>query len=265
MRYSVITINYNNKDGLSKTIQSVINQKYNDYEYIIIDGGSTDGSIDIIKEHVYGITYWISEKDNGIYNAMNKGILVAKGDYCIFMNSGDCFHSPNVLEMISQYSEDVINGKVSRDDYPYPNGFFKDTITMIDLYRRSLEHQSSFIRRTLFENCPYDENLKIVADWKFFIQQIILNNCSFRNTDIIVADYDISGISSNNLNLDKSERQKVLKELLPNRILLDYERFAYTDDCFIDIAQKVYPKRGAKKMIYLFSKFVLWLSNTIKI
>ena len=89
MKLSVITINFNNRDGLRKTIESVVNQTYNDFEYIIIDGGSTDGSVDVIKEYADRIDYWVSEPDKGIYNAMNKGIDVAKGEYCIFMNSGD--------------------------------------------------------------------------------------------------------------------------------------------------------------------------------
>ena len=91
-KISVITINYNNKSGLEKTIQSVISQTYFELEYIIIDGGSSDGSIDVIKKYENKIDYWISEQDKGIYNAMNKGIAQAHGEYCNFMNSGDCFH-----------------------------------------------------------------------------------------------------------------------------------------------------------------------------
>ena len=91
MRYSIITINYNNEEGLRHTIESIVCQTYTDFEFIIIDGGSTDGSVDVIKEYAEHIAYWVSEKDNGRYNAMNKGVCQAKGDYCIFMNSGDCF------------------------------------------------------------------------------------------------------------------------------------------------------------------------------
>ena len=93
MRFSVITINYNNREGLNKTIKSVLCQSINDYEYIIIDGGSTDGSVDIINNNANFITYWVSEKDNGIYHAMNKGVAHAHGEYCIFMNSGDIFYN----------------------------------------------------------------------------------------------------------------------------------------------------------------------------
>ncbi len=89
MKLSIITINKNNAYGLRKTIQSVINQTYSNIEYIIIDGASTDGSIDVIKKFEDKIDWWASEPDTGIYNAMNKGIKIATGDYCQFLNSGD--------------------------------------------------------------------------------------------------------------------------------------------------------------------------------
>lgn len=102
MRISIITVNFNNKDGLERTIKSVISQKPELYEYIIIDGGSTDGSVDVIKKHSQHIHYWVSEKDNGIYHAMNKGIAVATGDYCNFLNSGDTYHDSYVLSRLAQ-------------------------------------------------------------------------------------------------------------------------------------------------------------------
>jgi len=100
MKFSIITVNYNNKTGLFNTIKSVINQTFSDFEFIIIDGGSDDGSIEVIKEYSDRITYWVSERDNGIYNGMNKGIVQAKGDYVNFMNSGDTFYSNNTLENV---------------------------------------------------------------------------------------------------------------------------------------------------------------------
>ncbi len=91
MKLSIITVNLNNKDGLQKTIDSVISQTFKDFEWIVIDGGSTDGSKELIEKYSDYISYWVSEPDKGIYNAMNKGIKVAKGDYLEFLNSGDIF------------------------------------------------------------------------------------------------------------------------------------------------------------------------------
>ena len=107
MKYSIITVNYNNKEGLRRTIESVIHQTFHDYEFIIIDGGSTDGSMDVLKEYDAQINYWVSEPDSGIYNAMNKGIAKAKGEYLNFMNSGDCFYTADVLEKVSLYNSNA--------------------------------------------------------------------------------------------------------------------------------------------------------------
>ena len=114
MTLSIITINYNNAAGLEKTIKSVISQTCKRYEFIIIDGGSKDGSKDIIEKYQDQITYWVSEPDNGIYNAMNKGVKVAKGEYCIFMNSGDIFVDNDVIRDVFNigFSADIITGGI---------------------------------------------------------------------------------------------------------------------------------------------------------
>ena len=164
MKFSIITINYNNREGLSRTIESVVYQISTDYEFIIIDGGSTDGSVDVIKENKKRITYWISEKDNGVYHAMNKGIAQAHGDYCVFMNSGDCFHSPDVLDTIKKHQGDIICGKVLKGNAKSPSGPRKSTITLVDLMRGSLPHQAMFIKRELLLKHPYEENYRILSD-----------------------------------------------------------------------------------------------------
>ena len=112
MKYSIITVNYNNKNGLEMTIKSVLGQTCKDFEYIIIDGGSTDGSVEVIKKYASRIDYWVSEPDKGVYNAMNKGIRKATGDYLNFMNSGDAYHSTSALEIIAglHSDDDIIIG-----------------------------------------------------------------------------------------------------------------------------------------------------------
>lgn len=261
MRYSIITINFNNKAGLSQTINSVITQTNNDYEFIIIDGGSNDGSKDIIKEHENHITYWISEKDNGIYHAMNKGVAQAHGNYCIFMNSGDCFHFPEVLDSIANYQEDIICGKVIKGNNTKASGLYKSSISLVDLMRASLPHQAMFIKRELLVKHPYDENYKILSDWKFSIETIVFDNCSFRNIDIIVANYDTTGISTNSNGLLPKEREQILKELFPPRITIDYERLTPVDDELLDQSLLLTQTVGARKLVKSFSNFVLKFIN----
>ena len=110
---SIITINLNNREGLRKTIESVVNQTFQDFEFIVIDGASTDGSVEVIQDYPR-INYWISEPDTGIYNAMNKGIAKATGEYCLFLNSGDTLFQINTLTGILQSNPkgDIIFGNV---------------------------------------------------------------------------------------------------------------------------------------------------------
>ena len=261
MRFSVITINYNNKEGLEHTIESVLSQTNKDYEYIIIDGGSTDGSMDVIKTYQDHITYWLSEKDQGVYHAMNKGVVHAHGDYLIFMNSGDRFYSPDVLSSLYEYQEDIICGKVLKGDSSRPSGHHKQIISLVDLMRASLPHQAMFIKRELLLKHPYDEKYKILSDWKFSIETIIFDNCSFRNIDIIVANYDTTGISTNSNGLLPKERELILKELFPPRITIDYERLTPVDDELLDQSLLLTQTVGARKLVKSFSNFVLKFIN----
>jgi len=261
MRYSIITINYNNKEGLRHTIESVINQSFKDFEYIIIDGGSTDGSVDVIKEYADHVNYWVSEKDKGVYNAMNKGIAQAKGDYLVFMNSGDCFHSPDVLELMADYHEYIICGKVLKGDSTIPCGHHKPTISLVDLMRGSLPHQAMFIKREIMARHPYDENYKILSDWKFCIHALVYDNCTFRNSDVIVADYDTSGISTNSNGLLAKERKFILQEMFPPRVIKDYQRLAPVDDELLDLSILLTQTVGARRLAKRFIKLLLRLTH----
>ncbi len=231
-KLSIITVNYNNARGLDITLKSVKEQTFRDFEYIVIDGGSTDDSPLILKDHSGDITFWVSEPDRGIYHAMNKGILASKGEYLQFLNSGDWFTNKSVLETIFEpgYTEDILYGDVN---YEFENNRFEparigseEKITMAYFYRHMFPHQASFIRKELFSEEMYDETLKIIADWKFFIDRIVLKNCSIRKIGFPVVNYDMSGISSQTkyLSMHNNEKQKVLDQLLPPRIARDYEK-----------------------------------------
>lgn len=225
MRLSIITINYNNKDGLINTINSVVNQTANDFEYIIIDGGSSDGSLDVIKENASSIHYWVSEKDTGIYNAMNKGTKAAHGDYCLFLNSGDSFIDREVIERALSYdfSVDVISGSIKTTTGRISTP--PEYVTMKTFVLGSLPHQATFIKRELLLDNPYDERFKIGGDWRFFIQVLIYKNVSYMRIPMVISLFDTSGISSTENK--QSERRLYEKELcrdvLPSRIEDDYK------------------------------------------
>jgi glycosyltransferase involved in cell wall biosynthesis len=215
-KLSIITVNLNNSNGLQKTIESVEKQTYSDFEFIVIDGGSTDGSMDLIKSSDR-ITYWISEPDKGIYNAMNKGIERAKGEYCFFLNSGDWFSNEKVLEkfLTKGEGEDFLFGNVDTD-----RGIrkAKEKITFFTFYSGTIIHQSVFTKRSLFlKYGTYDETLTIVADWEFFLRTIINDKCTYRYIDETICRYEYTGVSSDLRNHEKlaNQRQQVLKTMYP--------------------------------------------------
>ena len=263
MKYSVVTINYNNHVGLRQTIESVVSQTYDDYEYIIIDGGSTDGSVDVINMYANEIYYWVSEKDHGIYHAMNKGVNHSHGDYCIFMNSGDTFYDNRVLEIVSRCltNEDILVGKVVIDDQnhiisPPP---MSGQMTLYHLYSGSIPHQGAFIKTDLLRKYPYDETLKISSDWKFFVQTLILDNCSIRYIDEFVACYDMNGFSAANPKLMREEKDKVLEEMFPSRVLADYHRMKDSECLTQTLTPLLRRSFGIDKLVYKFGKLLLKL------
>jgi glycosyltransferase involved in cell wall biosynthesis len=216
-KLSIITINYNNDKGLKKTIESALSQTFTDYEYIIIDGGSTDESVDIIKANADKIHYWVSEKDAGVYNAMNKGILKATGEYCYFLNSGDYLWSADVLERVFKESNseaivygNMINGRTQQLNLgPHPLSFY-------DLFINTIYHQSAFIKRSLFDKIGlYSEHFKVVSDWEFFIKALCLEHCSYKYVNVDVALYEVGGLSFQDRASNYRDREIVMKQLVP--------------------------------------------------
>lgn len=236
MKYSIITVNYNNSKGLRKTIESVINQSYNDFEYIVIDGGSDDGSREVIEEYANRISYWVSEPDNGIYNAMNKGIMKAIGDYLIFMNSGDSFYDHDVLKNVLPYlTADIVHGRLFYNSGRERSVYLKREPDMQHFLDNTLNHQSSFIARKLFVDTLYDEHYKIVSDWKFFMEKLILQNCSFVSIPVKVGIFEEGGISESNGTLDAKERQEVLEQMFPPRMVKTFIRFKGKESPMLDL------------------------------
>lgn len=237
---TIITINWNNDTGLEKTMSSVLGQVCTDFEYIVVDGASTDGSVDVIKKYAekFGDRLkWVSEKDKGIYNAMNKGIGMASGEYVQFLNSGDCLASPNVTERMLKVLKDrdfptILYGNMLKD---MPDGrilrdkcFAGQDITFLGFYTGTLNHSPAYIKRSLFDKYGlYDESLRIVSDWKWYLQAIVLGEEKPEYTDIDVTLFDMTGISETNKELDKAERRQVLEGLVPASILADYGRWAF--------------------------------------
>lgn len=240
---SIITINRNNSVGLEKTMKSVLSQTIEKFEYIVIDGASTDGSVAVIRmfaeefgEHLR----WITEADTGIYNAMNKGVQMATGDYVQFLNSGDCLTDETVVERMMRALEQnnypsILYGNMLKD---MPDGmilrdrcFAGQDITFLGFYVGTLNHSPAYIRRQLFDKYGlYDETLKIVSDWKWYLQAIVLGEEKPVYVNIDVTLFDMHGISETNLELRDEEKAKEMSALIKSTFLVDYERWSFPID-----------------------------------
>lgn len=223
VKLSVITINYNDLEGLRKTFESVTSQSNRNFEYIVVDGGSTDGSVDFLKENDTQINNWISEKDSGIYNAMNKGIKAATGEYLMFINSGDFLYDNNVIEKVlasvdGQYGIYYGNLIYSLEGIPTQLWTPPDELSFSYFISDSLPHPASVIQKDLFEkHFYYSEDLRIVSDWEFFVYAVCKANVPYKHLDFTVADFDNSGTSSVAANGEKIrlEKMKVYQKHFP--------------------------------------------------
>ena len=216
-KISIITINYNNLEGLKKTVESVVRQTWQELEYIVIDGGSTDGSREYIESQSAHFDYWVSEPDKGIYNAMNKGIDKATGEYLLFLNSGDHFFNDEVLlrnhEFLVEKDLVYFNLNVIGGNQNYVKEY-TDELTFTYFMKDSLPHPATFIKATLFEKVGlYDEGLKIVSDWKFFIVSICTYNSTYIRINHILSTFYLDGLSSDyqNKNIILEEKNQVLQ------------------------------------------------------
>ena len=230
MKFSIITVNYNNAAGLENTIKSVLSQTHADFDFVVIDGGSSDSSKGIIEQYRARISYWVSEKDMGVYNAMNKGIRAAKGDFVIFMNSGDVFYNANVLQNANPlinadyaiyYGNNIKKSPSSERLKTYPA-----KLSFSFFYSSSLNHQSTFIKRSLFDELfYYNEQYKIASDWEFFAYAICLHNVPYKHLDQTISIYDFTGISTTQSDLLAKEKHDSIRKHFP----------AFEDD-YVDIS-----------------------------
>lgn len=208
---SVVTVVYQGKKYLNKTINSVLDQAYDNVEYIIIDGGSTDGTLDIIKQYDECIDYWVSEPDTGIYNAMNKGIGLCTGEYVAFLNADDWYNTgalQSVADLICSNRYDYIYGDISL----IKDGVSARVITP-GVYKYKIDmpicHQALFVKKSILLKLGFNEDYKILADYDLVLQLINSNYSSYYLNEIL-ANFRYGGLSSTT---DKSgEYFKVLSE-----------------------------------------------------
>jgi len=260
VQFSIITINYNNKAGLEKTIKSVISQTDASFEYLVIDGGSTDGALDVVKSYADKINYWCSEKDKGIYDAQNKGIAKASGAYLLFLNSGDSFHDSKVLQRVGEAinkaprklvygNTDLINADNSITHLVPPQ--------KLDLnfwYANTLNHQAVFAHKSLFDEVgTFSLKYKYASDFDFLFKCYKKHPNQFAHVNHVICDYDNTGLTSNvNLyDLIINEREAILKSNASNE---EYK----------SMRKAYFRTLTLKKKYQILSKQNLFLKYTLK-
>lgn len=351
IKLSIITINYNDAAGLKETLDSVAAQTYPHIEHIIVDGGSTDGSVEVIEAYASGVActasgcgikdavsaadaavnsqpakgaqlreatqpangtlpahsvqhqiLWVSEPDKGIYNAMNKGIEIALGkrivnddhtssplasrlspdslsEYIQILNSGDMLADADVTKnMISQLTQShesigILYGNMIK---AYPNGkrvkdtclgdskskkenlFIRETQwTMYDFIKGTINHDPTYIHRDLYEKYGlYDDTLKIVSDWKWFVNAVVLGAEKVFYIPMNVTIFDMTGISETNLEAREIERHRELEKILPAAILADYDTFHFPINQY-----KRLKRHGLWRLVYFIERVLFKLEK----
>lgn len=225
IQLSIITVCYNNQEGLRKTADSIMSQTFRAFEWIVIDGGSSDGTKEYLETLSPQPDQWVSERDGGVYFGMNKGLAMAHGEYVMFLNSGDYFHSPESLQtfLSTPLLADVEYGDLmfvsERDSHLCP---FDREVDLCFLAKYSLPHPSSMIRTSVLRELEgYDTNLRIVSDWKAWIE-MYLKGCSFAHRPVCLSDFVDGGISSTNPEKCLAEREEAFRELFTAEVMDDY-------------------------------------------
>lgn len=261
-KLTIITINFNNKEGLKRTIDSIVNQTFTDYEWIVVDGGSTDGSKDLLEQYKDRFAWWCSEPDKGVYNAMNKGITHATGEYINFMNSGDSFASSTILTEIflNTHTAEILYGKMAREsvDGKINNlAMMKPNIHWWDFYDCTFNHQATFIRTDIFAKYGvYDETYRILADWRHFAELVCIKKVTCEYIPQIVAVYEGGGLSDVKNSLP--EILRIREELYPMVSQEDITEMKYYEKCNrYWLSRQLYflLTRGTNRLIRLSNKY----------
>lgn len=250
-KLTIITINFNHREGLQRTIDSIVNQTFTDYEWIVVDKESTDGSKELIEQYQSHFNWWCSEPDKGVYNAMNKGLEHACGEYIIFMNSGDMFATPTILtEIFSKpHKADVLYGRMvvgTIDGEEYWTNMMKPRLRWFDFFSSTLNHQSTFTKREMFVKYgSFDESYRVYGDWRHFAQIIGVEKATSEFIPKIISIYEGGGLSATQEEACKRELARLRQEVYPT---INAEIFRQLNQ--LDVVTSFWLSRAFFKIVY---------------
>jgi len=222
-KYSIIVVTFNNADGLERTLDSIRLLNYGQKEVIVIDGGSKDGSLDIMDKNEDIITVAVSEKDKGIYNAMNKGIKYATGDYVVFMNAGDIFAHKDVLSLVNKFDGDIILGG---ENYGGQIRMVKKSMSLYDILSIGINHQAVYYRKDILQKYGFDESYKLIADLKSVVEPLAKEKISISCITEVLAICEGGGVSKQRWRDTLIENRRIINEVIDPFYKEDYIRFA---------------------------------------
>lgn len=229
--YSIIVVTRNNAQGLERTLQSIRSLQYSQKETIVIDGASTDNTKDMIANYEDVINTFVSEKDTGIYNAMNKGIKYVKGDYVVFMNAGDIFANEDVLSMVNALDGDIILGS---ETYGGTQRIIKKDMTLYDLLSVGINHQAVYYRKDVLQKYGFDESYALTADLKSVVEPLVKDNIKLSCTTDILAICEGGGASKVRWRETLTENNRMIQELVDPFYREDYARFARINNSMLE-------------------------------
>ena len=259
--YTIIVVTRNNAQGLERTLQSIRSLQYSQKETIVIDGASTDNTKDIVSNYEDLITTFVSEKDSGIYNAMNKGIKYIKGDYVVFMNAGDIFANENVLSTVNAYDGDIILGS---ETYGGTQRIVKKEMTLYDLLSVGINHQAVYYRKEVLQKYGFDESYALTADLKSVIEPLTKDHIKLAFVTDILAICEGGGASKVRWRETLTENNRMIHELVEPFYREDYGRFARINNDMLEHFTVLSHFRSLFPLLKLLSKLARFINDKFK-
>lgn len=259
--YSIIVVTRNNAEGLGRTLQSIRQLNYGQKETIVIDGASNDNTMDVLAANKDLVTRFVSEKDTGIYNAMNKGIGYVTGDYVVFMNAGDCFAGSNVLSMVNGYDGDILLGGES---YGGKVRMVKPQMSLYDILSMGINHQAVYYRREVLQRYGFDESYRLIADLKSVVEPLVKEKITVTCVPEILAVCEGGGLSQQRWKDIRKENRRIIEEVVEPYYKTDYLRFSRINPEMLDDFAVLSAFRSVYPLIRMISKVLRFLNKKFK-
>lgn len=259
--FSIITVTWNNAEGLTRTLDSIRHLRYEKKEVIVIDGASTDNTASVLDSNKDIITTYVSEKDNGIYNAMNKGITLASGDYIIFMNAGDCFADSDTLDIVNKYDGEILLGGSKYGDSVR---LVKEEMTLYDVISLGINHQSTYYKTEILKKYRFDERFKLLADLKSVVEPMAKENIKVTCIPEILSNCEGGGISKQRWRDSLLENRRIINDVVDPYYKNDYVRFARINNSMLNDFALLSSFTSIFPVIRLLAKMMRFMNNHFK-